>query len=178
MSPSAGEKPKIGSSPAESRASAALIQQATAGNNGDPMKFTLHQAAKHADLVTLQAHIATGADVNACDDLGIPPLYWAAFNGNAEVFQVLLTAGADPLVATRLRSYPIHIAAEQGRIAIVQKLVELGVSLTLRDYNGQTPEQIALKNQQYELLRWIKDAAALEMSPLPRKTPKPNGDRP
>lgn len=150
------------------------------------MKFTLHQAAKHADLATLQEHLAAGADVNACDDLGIPPLHWAAFNGNAEVFDVLLAAGADPIAWTkRHQSAAIHIAAEQGRIAaeqgriaIVQKLVERGVPLTLRDYNGQTPEQIARKNQRYELLRWIQDAAALEMSPLPRKTPRPNGDRP
>lgn len=39
---------------------------------------------------------AGGADLNAADENGIPPLLWAAGQGGPEVVTLLLDAGADP----------------------------------------------------------------------------------
>ena len=55
----------------------------------------IHQAAKDGNIKAIKQHLAAGVDVNAKDDDGGTPMYWAAVNGRKEIAELLITKGAD-----------------------------------------------------------------------------------
>ncbi len=56
----------------------------------------LHRAVHRNDLKAAESLIRGGADVNATNRYGVPPLALAATNGNAAMLELLLKAGANP----------------------------------------------------------------------------------
>ena len=56
----------------------------------------LHWAVYHDDTELAGLLVRSGADVNAENRYGVPPLSLAATNGSAELVRLLLDAGADP----------------------------------------------------------------------------------
>ena len=56
----------------------------------------LHRAVHRNDLKAADVLIRGGADVNATNRYGVPPLSLAATNGNAAMLELLLKAGANP----------------------------------------------------------------------------------
>ncbi len=77
-----------------------LAQRATgsvASNAVEPDGTTaLHRAVHRNDLKAADTLVRSGADVNAVNRYGVPPLSLAATNGNAAMLELLLKAGANP----------------------------------------------------------------------------------
>jgi ankyrin repeat protein len=55
----------------------------------------LAEAVSLGDVVLCRSYIEQGADVNWTVEGAAPPIHWAAFYGNVEVIELLLSAGAD-----------------------------------------------------------------------------------
>ena len=74
----------------------ALVTQGHDVNAAGPDGATaLHWAVRADDVPTVDALIRAGARVDVRNALGVPPVYVAAQNGNAELLRRLLDARAD-----------------------------------------------------------------------------------
>ena len=56
---------------------------------------SIHVAARIGKIKAVQQHLDAGADVNAKDEKGSTPLYWAAWDGYKKVAELLIAKGAD-----------------------------------------------------------------------------------
>ena len=82
---------------------------------------TLSYAIDHADSVLLQLLLNNGADVNAKDLIGDPPLHLAIYRNNAEIAEILLRNGADVNTQNNAGETPLDYARKYGG----QKLIAL-----------------------------------------------------
>lgn len=93
----------------------------------------LHFAAQDGDLEKVRALIASGADLNTFDELGMTPLHYAAKEEHLEVARFLLQHGA----SVNARSEPTIGNTPLGEIAatcslrMARLLVEAGADPTI-----------------------------------------------
>jgi ankyrin repeat protein len=55
----------------------------------------IHQAAEDGNIEAVRQHLAAGVDVNAKNDIGRTPLYFAARDGHGEIAVLLVMKYAD-----------------------------------------------------------------------------------
>ena len=67
--------------------------------------------------------------LNARDDFGVTPVYYAASWGRAEIVETLATAGADVDIPDNAGFTPVNFAACYGYIETVKTLARLGADL-------------------------------------------------
>ena len=72
------------------------------------------------DAETAALLMRTGADVNAENGYGVPPLSLAATNGSTNIVTLLLDAGADANAALRGGETVLMTAARAGSLGAVQ----------------------------------------------------------
>jgi len=100
----------------------------------------LHTAAAKGRLEIVEALLAVGADPNAKNPNGHPPLYDAANqHGTAAIIRTLVHAGAD--VNT---SGALHMAARRGNVEVAEALLDAGADINARDNKRDTPLQRAI----------------------------------
>ncbi|POM59431.1 Ankyrin-like protein [Phytophthora palmivora] len=86
----------------------------------------LHAAVKNGSAKTVLLLIKMGADVQAKDGSGIPPLYLACARGQEVVVQTLLEKGAKCTAVGPSGETALHIAAQENQLACVKLLLEIG----------------------------------------------------
>ena len=52
--------------------------------------ISIHKAAEDGNIEAVKQHLAAGADVNAKDGCGWPPLHWPAWKGHKEIVELLI----------------------------------------------------------------------------------------
>jgi len=80
----------------------------------------------------------------------LPPLYFAAIGGSAEVAELLLAAGAGVNQQSEAAA-PIHGAVMGGSSEVVRWLLDHGADPALLDYKGRGARQLALDLQRPDL---------------------------
>jgi ankyrin repeat protein len=98
-----------------------------------------------------------GADVNARNRFGDPPLLDAAMLGNYPITKTLLEHGADPNAQSSSFETPIICAVRSGSANVVELLLENGADSQYRSPNGKTifdvlPPQNKLRLSIYRIL--------------------------
>jgi ankyrin repeat protein len=83
--------------------------------------------------------LADGADVNAKDDDGWTPLFYAADEGHKEIAELFIAAGADVNAKTGRGFTPLYMAASGGHKEIVELLIAEGADVNAKSRLGQTP---------------------------------------
>ena len=73
-----------------------------------------------------------GADVDAPNEAGVPPLMDAAILGNDQVVEVLLTLGANPNATSPTHDNVLHAAARSGNARLVSLLLDAGADARYR----------------------------------------------
>ena len=93
-----------------------------------------------------------GAEVNACDKKGWTALTWASGVGHITIARLLVERGAglNP-IATYYGATPLMRAVQIKSRELVKLLVEHGADVTLRDREGKTAQDWALKRNFYEV---------------------------
>jgi ankyrin repeat protein/L-ascorbate metabolism protein UlaG (beta-lactamase superfamily) len=94
--------------------------------------------AAGADAI-VQFLLASGASVNAADELDLTPLHLAAAAGRMKTVDLLLARGADLKAASRDGRTLMHRAAAGGLVALMERLVKAGFAVDGADRYGRTP---------------------------------------
>ena len=96
----------------------------------------LHAAANKE---TAELLIDKGADINAKDDTGGTPLFWAALEGNEEVAELLIGQGADVNAAGPKGWTALHWAVAMAQKKSVELLIGEGADVNAKDVIYGTP---------------------------------------
>lgn len=120
----------------------------------------LHAAALTGNTNIVKELLARGAQVNAKDNMGNTPLFYAVQNvyNNKEMaeqkIQLLIASGADVNVKNTQGASPLH----QARTAdIAQLLVDAGANLNAKDAQGNTP---LMSFANLERIEWFVEQGA------------------
>jgi ankyrin repeat protein len=99
----------------------------------------------HADVVA--ALVAAGGDATGVDRSGINLLHWATITNRPEVIPVLVKAGVPVNAIDDAGFTPLMYAVtvDQGDAEIVEALMHGGASQRIRNDQGRTPLQQALR---------------------------------
>ena len=108
-------------------------------DGSSPAMTPLHWAARVGHKEVAELLIATGADVNAIDQLGrtgwaawhVTPLHEAAYHGHKEIAELLITAGADVNAKDEDGDTPLDNAKHKPETADL-----------LRKHGGKTGEEL------------------------------------
>jgi ankyrin repeat protein len=107
--------------------------------------LTMAAAKGHDQVVRML--ILKGATVDVRDVHGWTPLMRAVDRRRDEAVRVLVEAGgAAPEVVNMRGQTALHIAAAAGNRSTYELLIALGCNPQQRDFNGETPSNIAEKN--------------------------------
>ncbi|HUQ50773.1 MAG TPA: ankyrin repeat domain-containing protein, partial [Gammaproteobacteria bacterium] len=99
----------------------------------------LAEAAQRGDEQAVRELLAAGADANAPDRDGTPPLHWTVRVGDRATAERLVAAGADVNAASRYGVTPLQLAIEAGDGAMARWLLDSGADATLADRAGEPP---------------------------------------
>ncbi len=124
--------------------------------------LNLIRAVLDGDLTAAEEALRAGADPNAKDPLGYPPLSLAAGRGQVQMVELLLTAGADPLLLdTRMGASALHKAAQNGSIDVARLLLDRGAFIDLQaPMHGHTPLIDAVWHKRLPMVEFLLERGA------------------
>ncbi|KAI9853467.1 MAG: hypothetical protein M1824_001230 [Vezdaea acicularis] len=132
-------------------------------NDGTP-GLSLAVLQRHKDVVRLL--LASGANIEASNDIGDTALHQAAACGDEDMVQLLLLSGANVAALDPRGSTALHMAAAHGHEVVVQLLLTSGANVAALDRYGHTALQHAItrrnKTMVQLLLRSGASVAALD----------------
>ena len=101
-------------------------------------------AVEKGNLDIARLLLEKGADIHAkrTDDWKDSTLTLACSNGDEAMVKLLLNGGADVNSSNR-RGPAIVLAAEKGHTGVVKLLLAMGAKVTVKDWEGFTPRQVA-----------------------------------
>jgi len=99
-------------------------------------------------------------DIDAQDQEGRTPLYFAVWNGHEEVARLLLKAGANTELKDNSGMTSLHIAAYLGIVKIVGLLLADRANREAIDIHGQTPlekaEEFKMQKAHHKIIELLK----------------------
>lgn len=138
---------------------------APVGDNAPVLGLSLHRAVSTGNVALVLFALEHGQSANSVLH-GITPLHVAACLGEVSIVQLLMAYGAEvnqPKTRARTAggpgvegSLPLHFAAANGHYEIVRLLLEHGSRPLAQDRDGQSPEALALANQQAECASLVR----------------------
>ncbi len=109
-------------------------------------KAGLIDAIKEHNQKTVEALIASHADVNAAEPDGATPLAWAVYLNETAAAEALLRAGAKVNTADEYGETPLTLACGLGNSELIDKLLEAGADANAARWDGETALMIAARS--------------------------------
>ncbi len=134
-------------------ANGAKVNQA--GNLGET---ALHAASRKGNIEILFYLLSEGANINKPNSSGETPLHLACINGNFDTVQILVQNGANVNMKTKEGQTPLHLTAKYGvfnSIKIISFLMDHFADKSIRDMDGNTPFDIALKSNNVIVVEFL-----------------------
>jgi ankyrin repeat protein len=104
-----------------------------------PLDQELSDAAFICDVPRVRDLLRRGADPDARNDEGRPPLVSAILGGSVPLLELLLDSGADVDAPDPMGSTPLHFAAQEILPEMAERLIAKGASVNAQDEEGNTP---------------------------------------
>ena len=113
----------------------------------------MHELARENDVLSAEALMNAGCEIDAADDEGRRPLHEAAASGALDMVKFLTVNGASVNTAIAPFGYTaLYYAVERGHADVVRNLLACGASLDARDrLNGQGLLHIAAQQNNMEI---------------------------
>jgi ankyrin repeat protein len=113
---------------------------------------SLAASAKRADTAAVRALLSKHVDVNAPGPDGSTALYWAVYQNDAEMVDLLLRAGANATIGNQYGATPLLVACTNGNAAIVERLLKAGADPNARSI-GETAFMTAARTGSLEVAK-------------------------
>jgi ankyrin repeat protein len=126
-----------------------------------PSGAALHDSARRGHDEIVSVLLGAGAEVDALDPMGAPPLRWAVERGHLGIVEQLFEAGAGA-GHTGLEDGMglLHNAALSGHLGIVGQLLDQGVAVSSQDAAGHTPLYYAARYGHTRVAERLRSAGA------------------
>ncbi|MBN2138042.1 MAG: ankyrin repeat domain-containing protein [Sedimentisphaerales bacterium] len=121
---------------------------------------TLCEAAAKGDAELVGTLLEKGADVNAKDTKGIPPIVHAAAGGYEEIVKMLVGRGADVDTSADDGIRALYISVARGDSGIAELLVKAKAEINLKNGHGSTALHTAAVWDRTEIADMLIDAGA------------------
>ncbi len=127
-----------------------------------PLDRELAEAAFVCDLLRVRDLLARGANPDARDSDGRPPLVSAILGNSVALVGLLLEARADVDAADEHAWTPLHFAADEVLPQFTSLLVARGANVNARDDEGNTPLHRAVVSARgrYEVVAFLRKNGA------------------
>ncbi len=113
----------------------------------------LHEVARLGQAANVKHLLEKYPDqVNARDEFGRTPLYWAARADHSEVVEILLANGGDINAATPDGWTPLHTAIYNRRTKAAELLISRGADVNVKNKDGETPLHWAARRGKQEII--------------------------
>lgn len=136
------------------------LEAAGAHDDAGDKAAALFNAVLRKDASAVRQVLAQGANANAKDDRGVPPLIYAGNLGQAEVVEALIDGGADVNVNPEHDTTPLIAAVTGGSLEAVKKLLAAGARIDQADRLNRTPMQAASSWNRNEIATLFLDSSA------------------
>jgi len=101
-----------------------------------------------------------GANVETPTNDGCTPVYFASYNGHAEVVRVLAELGASVTTTENNGWSPLSIAVRNAHLEACRTLLLLGAPVTIRDLKHYANSAGDTRQLRADLQAWARDALA------------------
>ncbi|KAL4996392.1 hypothetical protein BDV10DRAFT_202423 [Aspergillus recurvatus] len=105
--------------------------------------------------------LVNGADANTCtEEFLVPPLSFAAEQGNEEISRLLLDYGAELEIRDVGGFTPLHIACQRNRLGTCMLLLDDGANIEAVASDGHTPLNTATANCYLQMVQFLLERGA------------------
>jgi ankyrin repeat protein len=104
-----------------------------------PLDQELSDAAFICDVTRVRDLLRRGADPDARNDEGRPPLVSAILGGSLPLLELLLDSGASVDARDPMGWTPLHFAAQEILPEMAERLITKGANVNAQDKEGNTP---------------------------------------
>ncbi len=118
----------------------------------------LHEAVQEGFNTTIGQKLRRGADPDALDEAGYPPVYYAAGQGDLKTVQALHEFGADLGKPTRQGETALYCASQNGHAGVAAYLLSKGVPVDPLTVHNETPLLIASREGHLEIVAGLLHA--------------------
>ena len=129
--------------------------------------LSLQEAAAMGNLDLVKSFLEEGANVDSLEGTyAWTALHLAAMNGHADVVRLLLTKGADVTALGGWRAETaLHSAVRSRSVGkeIIEVLLDKGVDINARDFEGQSPLDIAINQNRKEIIDLLIEKGAVSL---------------
>ena len=100
---------------------------------------SLHLAAHRGDIDKVRDSLKEGINVDARDEAGQTPLYYAASAGQMHIAEFLISKGAEVDAKDKIGDTPLYYAADAGWRNTAELLLNKGADVNARNQGRETP---------------------------------------
>ncbi len=124
----------------------------------------LIEAIKDIDIVSMNVHLAEGADVDTVDQAGNTPLMLASKIGNPRMVRILLAHYPELNNKNNQGYTALMIASENGQHFIAEQLISKGADIHATNNKGLNALELATRNGHPSIIELFKGKTELPMS--------------
>lgn len=129
--------------------------------------FWIVPSAQNNDSCRVESLLQKRTSPNAEDAAGYTALHYAARNGHESICRILISNGANVNAVTRCgRATALHRAATQCRVEIVKLLLKSGADVNIRDSDGLTALDRAIKSNCTEVCKLLTQESDLDITDM------------